>query len=144
MINAPTPHPESRITLTAERDALGLRRPHLHWHLPVDDFKPVIGLFERWMEAISGRQQARVKWDRRDPPSDDDFVGVGFHHMGTTRMSASPDFGVVDPDGRVWNRDNLYLAGSSVYPSAGFSNPTLTIVALAARMADHLHRNLEG
>lgn len=144
MINAPTPHPESRITLTAERDALGLRRPHLHWHLPVDDFKPVIGLFERWMEAISGKHQARVKWDRRHPPSDDDFVGVGFHHMGTTRMSGTPEFGVVDPDGRVWNRDNLYIAGSSVYPSAGFSNPTLTIVALAARMADHLHRRLEG
>lgn len=144
MINAPTPHPESRITLNEERDALGLRRPNLHWHLPGEDFEPVIRLFERWMDSISGKNRARVKWDRREAPTEDDFVGVGYHHMGTTRMSDSPDFGVVDPDGRVWDRDNLYVAGSSVYPAAGFANPTLTIVALAARMADHLHRRLEG
>jgi len=142
MINSPTPHPESRITLNEERDALGMRRPNLHWHLPSEDFAPVIRLFERWMDSISGKNQARVKWKRKDPPSTDDFVGVGYHHMGTTRMSSSADFGVVDPDGRVWDRDNLYIAGSSVYPAAGFSNPTLTIVALAARMADHLHRRL--
>lgn len=144
MINAPTPHPESRITLTDERDALGMRRPNLHWHLPPADFEPVISLFERWMETVSGRNRARVKWNRRQPPTMEDFVGVGYHHMGTTRMSADPEFGVVDPDGRVWDRDNLYLAGSSLYPAAGFSNPTLTIVALAVRMAGHLNRRLEG
>lgn len=144
MINAPTPHPESRITLTDEGDLLGMRRPNLHWHLPPGAFAPVIALFERWMDAISARNQARVKWNRKSPPTADDFVGVGYHHMGTTRMSASPDFGVVNPQGRVWDRDNLYIAGSSVYPAAGFSNPTLTIVALAARMADHLNRQLEG
>lgn len=144
MINAPTPHPESRITLTDERDAIGLRRPNLHWHLPRSDFGPVIALFERWMEVVSAGNRARVKWDRKAAPSDDAHVGVGFHHMGTTRMSAAPEHGVVNGDGRVWDRDNLYIAGSSVYPSAGFSNPTLTIVALAARMADHLHRELGG
>lgn len=144
MINAPTPHPQSRITLTQERDALGMRRPRLHWHLPPAEFEPVIALFERWMDSLSGANQARIKWDRKDPPAPDDFVGVGYHHMGTTRMSASPDAGVVDPDGRAWDRDNLYIAGSSVYPAAGFSNPTLTLVALAARMADHLNRRLEG
>ena len=144
MINAPTPHPESRITLTEKRDALGMRRPNLHWHLPPEDFGRVIRLFERWMDSVSGKNQARVKWERQEAPTADDFVGVGYHHMGTTRMSASPDAGVVNPDGRVWDRDNLYIAGSSVYPAAGFANPTLTIVALAASMADHLHRRLEG
>lgn len=144
MINAPTPHPKSRITLTEERDALGMRRPNLHWHLPSAEFRPVIALFERWMDALSAKNQARIKWDRKDAPGPDDFVGVGYHHMGTTRMSSSPDHGVVNPDGRVWDRDNLYIAGSSVYPDAGFSNPTLTLVALAARMAEHLHRHLEG
>lgn len=144
MINAPTPHPESRITLGGERDALGMRRPHLHWHLTAEDFEPVIHLFERWMDSVSGQNRARVKWDRKTPPTQDDFVGVGYHHMGTTRMSAAPEAGVVDPQGRVWDRDNLYIAGSSVYPAAGFSNPTLTIAALAVRMADHLDQRLGG
>src|SRR5699024_9159456 len=94
MINAPSPHPESRVTLKEERDALGMRRPNLNWHLPPADFKPALALFERWRDSISARNQARVKWSRRQPPTQDDFVGVGFHHVGTTRMSASPDYGV--------------------------------------------------
>jgi choline dehydrogenase-like flavoprotein len=58
--------------------------------------------------------------------------------MGTTRMSANPADGVVDPNCRVHGLANLYVAGSSVFPTAGFMNPTLTIVALAVRMAEHL------
>ncbi|NKI34123.1 GMC family oxidoreductase [Wenzhouxiangella sp. XN79A] len=144
MINAPTARRESRITLGDERDRLGLRRPHLHWHLPPTEFEPVIALFERWMDAIGARNRARIKWTRKTPPDENDNVGVGYHHMGTTRMSADPADGVVDPDGRVWDRDNLYVAGSSVYPAAGFANPTLTICALAVRMAAHLDQRLEA
>ena len=63
------------------------------------------------------------------------------HHMGTTRMSDDPRAGVVDRDCRVHGVRNLYVAGSSVFPSAGHANPTLTIVALALRLAEHLrHR----
>jgi choline dehydrogenase-like flavoprotein len=63
--------------------------------------------------------------------------------MGTTRMSDDPATGVVDRDGRVHGIENLYVAGSSVFPTAGWANPTLTIVALALRLADHLKRTLE-
>jgi choline dehydrogenase-like flavoprotein len=66
----------------------------------------------------------------------------GKHHMGTTRMHASPDRGVVDADGRVHGVPNLFVAGSSVFPTAGFANPTLTIVALASRLGEHLRRIL--
>lgn len=66
----------------------------------------------------------------------------GNHHMGTTRMAASPRLGVVDSDCRVHGVGNLYVAGSSVFPTNGFANPTLTLVALAARLADHLARSL--
>jgi choline dehydrogenase-like flavoprotein len=62
----------------------------------------------------------------------------GSHHMGTTRMHEDTRFGVVDAHGRVHDMDNLYIAGSSVFPTAGASNPTLTIAALALRLADHL------
>jgi choline dehydrogenase-like flavoprotein len=58
--------------------------------------------------------------------------------MGTTRMSLAPADGVVDLDCRVHDLNNLYVAGSSVFPTSGVSNPTLTILALALRLADHL------
>ena len=67
-------------------------------------------------------------------------LDMGFHQMGTTRMSNSPTCGVVDADCRVHGVDNLYMAGSSVFPTGGWANPTLTIVALALRLADRLQR----
>ena len=63
---------------------------------------------------------------------------AGNHHMGTTRMSESPKDGVVDPNCKLHGFDNLFIAGSSVFPTAGALNPTLTIVALSLRLADHL------
>ena len=62
----------------------------------------------------------------------------GKHHMGTTRMHRDPRHGVVDADCRVHGLANLFVAGSSVFPTGGYVNPTLTLVALALRLADHL------
>lgn len=62
----------------------------------------------------------------------------GYHHMGTTRMHRDPTHGVVDENCRVHELSNLYVAGSSTFPTAGIANPTLTIIALALRLADHL------
>ena len=62
----------------------------------------------------------------------------GGHFMGVTRMGGDPATSVVNSDGRVHVYDNLYVAGSSVFPTGGASNPTYTIVALAVRLADHL------
>ena len=68
--------------------------------------------------------------------------GVSGHHIGTTRMHERPDLGVVNADCRVHDIDNLYIAGSSVFPTAGCNNPTLTVVALALRLADHLKKHV--
>jgi choline dehydrogenase-like flavoprotein len=65
-----------------------------------------------------------------------------FHHLGATRMHPDPNLGVVDADCRVHGLRNLYVAGSSVFPTYGCSNPTLTVVALALRLADHLKQRL--
>ena len=62
--------------------------------------------------------------------------------MGTTRMHVDPAQGVVDADCRVHGIENLFIAGSSVFPTGGYANPTLTIVALAVRLADHLAQGL--
>ena len=78
-----------------------------------------------------------------DGPDLDSFpLGIGFHHLCTTRMAESPTEGVVDADGRVHSVDNLWVAGSSVFATGGTATPTLTIVALAARLADHLRSTL--
>jgi choline dehydrogenase-like flavoprotein len=66
------------------------------------------------------------------------------HHMGTTRMSKSSQDGVVDKNCKVHTVDNLYAAGSSVFPTGGYVNPTLTILALAIRLADHLKTRLKA
>jgi len=62
---------------------------------------------------IGSKGLGRVRRLASSAPADDQMVGVGYHHMGTTRMSDSADAGVVDSDGRCWDRDNLYIAGSS-------------------------------
>ena len=62
----------------------------------------------------------------------------GYHHMGGLRMSAAPKHGVVDADCRVHNSPNLFVAGSSVFPTGGWANPTITIMALALRLAHHI------
>jgi len=67
----------------------------------------------------------------------------GYHHIGTTRMSADPRHGVTDDRGRVHGIANLHVAGSSLFPTSGWANPTLTIVALALRTADAIaHRGV--
>src|SRR5690606_13005807 len=66
------------------------------------------------------------------------------HHLGTTRMSSTPNQGVVDADGRVYGLDNLYVAGGSVLPTSSWANPTWTVTALTLRLADYLRDTAEG
>jgi choline dehydrogenase-like flavoprotein len=73
--------------------------------------------------------------DEPYPPNDE---LAGNHHMGGTRMGIDPDSAVVDANCKVFGQGNLYVAGSSVFPSGGHANPTFTIVQLALRLGDHL------
>lgn len=135
------PSRESRVTLASERDAMGIRRSHLEWKMTPTDIESI----RRTMELLgielgsSGRGRARQGIKALSPW---EGVGGGDHHMGTTRMSDSPTEGVVNSDCQVHGVANLYVAGSSVFPTAGFANPTLTIVALALKLADHLRDGL--
>jgi choline dehydrogenase-like flavoprotein len=138
---ASAPDPDSRVTLVRERDRLGLRRAKLNWSLSPIDRRSVVRSLELLGGAAGasglGRVQALVREDDREWP--DDIAG-GFHHVGTTRMSDDPRDGVVDRDCRVHGTANLYVAGSSVFPTVGSGTPTLTLVALAMRLGDHLER----
>lgn len=142
LINESSPNPDSRVSLGDERDALGLRRIRLDWRINPDDFVSVEKAVQSLMLWLGRQGLGRVQFSRPISPETTTSFGVGMHHMGTTRMSDDPGQGVVDPDCRVFGTDNLYVASSSVFPTSGYANPTLTIVALSLRLGAHLREVL--
>lgn len=130
------PEAESRVRLRSERDALGVPLVSLDWRVG----SRVVASVLRLQELLAARLRETGVGELTPGDGEPEFTDAS-HHMGTTRMSEDPRRGVVDADCRVHGVGNLYVAGSSVFPSAGHANPTLTIVALALRLADHLKRH---
>jgi choline dehydrogenase-like flavoprotein len=134
-----TPCPESRVRLGRSTDRWGMPSPEVYWRLNDRDRLGIRRLLDTVRSELSRLNLARmVEHGRHDPDGWPSGMIGGKHHMGTTRMHADPRQGVVDPDCRVHGMMNLSVAGSSVFPTGGYANPTLTIVALAIRLADHL------
>lgn len=135
------PNPDSRITLSSERDALGMPRVKLDWTYSKADLDGLERTADHFGDSLGAAAKGRFCW----PAERNELVAISNasrHHMGTTRMHADPRQGVVDPDGKVHGLSNLHIAGSSVFPTSGIANPTLTILALALRMSDHLKRQM--
>ena len=126
------PDPESRVTLSRELDRLGINRLVLDWKLGSEVTRSVLELQELLRACLD---QAGI--GELENGTELRFTDAS-HHMGTTRMSDNPRTGVVDTHCRIHGLDNLYVSGSSVFPSAGHANPTLTLVALALRLAHQL------
>ncbi len=137
------PNPDSRVMLGEDRDRLGCPRAVLRWRLSALDKRTAHRAHEILREELSRAGVGRLRsalGNEADPwPS---ALRGARHHMGTTRMHPDPRRGVVDADGRVHGIANFYIAGSSVFPTAGAANPTLTIVALALRLSEHVSRRL--
>ena len=143
--NEQPPNPDVRITLGSECDRLGLRKiQSIRWHwtdlqihsilqtqeiLKEEIARAGLGQFQSWVELNGGNLSPCYG---------------GNHHMGTTRMHIDPKQGVVDENCRVHGVSNLFIAGSSIFPTGGHANPTLTIIALAIRLADHVKKVMEG
>ncbi len=157
-------NPDSRVRLGSELDPLGMPRVELDWQFTERDRSSILeGM------AIIGDELARtglgrlqltpgtitfertdgirpyvgglaIDADAADPEGFE--LGLGFHHMCTTRMAADSAEGVVDADLRVHTVDNLYVTGSSSFGTAGASTPTYTLVALTLRLADHLQQDV--
>jgi len=146
------PNPESRVVLSADRDTLGNPRADLSWQLAQID-KHTAKVFAETLDAELrrlGRGSMTLSDWLHDPSPQwpiDPTVGnhplANYHQLGRTRMSADPKQGVVDADCRVHGYENLYVAGSSVFTTGGWANPTLTILALSLRLADHLDGRLK-
>lgn len=142
-----TPNPDSRVTLGAERDQLGVPRVVIDWRYS-DQERETAREFMLAIDALFVRRGlGRLKlapWLADNAVDWGNAIEETCHYIGTTRMSDRPETGVVDQDCRVWGVDNLFVAGSSVFPTGGHVNPTLTLIALASRLAMHLHSVLES
>jgi choline dehydrogenase-like flavoprotein len=162
----PRPNPDSRVTLSpTERDVLGMPRPCLDWRLSAEDERSMEALARQVALELTRLGLGRVRlhpalgdrlddghgsegWARAghlrgyDVALEAPEMSLSWHHMGTTRMATSPREGVVDANCRVHGMTNFFVAGSSVFPTSGHANPTLTIVALALRLADHLQADV--
>lgn len=141
-----SPNPDSRITLSSQRDRLGLPQAKLTWRLNRLDKLTVrrsVELIGREFERLGVGRVTPDDWLTADEDSWPDFVRGGYHHLGTTRMGTDPRTSVVDPHCQVHGLANLYVAGSSVFPTGSHVNPTFTIVALALRLARHLKLELD-
>ena len=142
------PNRDSRLTLTAERDAMGMQRVKLQWALTALDRRSFRGFYEVLGRELGRRGIGRLRMHDwvldSESASWPKSLGGGWHHMGTTRMHPDPKRGVVDASCRVHGLANLYVAGAAVYPTAGCANPTLTLVALSIRLSDHLKAALPG
>ena len=134
----PAPVAESRISLSSSRDSLGLPGIHMDWQMDSRHHRDLVRLQHDLVRRLGSTGRGRFR-PRDDLPG---RLSTQSHHLGTTRMAMSAAEGVVDADCRVFGIENLYMAGSSTFPSAGCVNPTLTIVALSARLADHLYEDL--
>ena len=145
-----SPNPDSRVMLSQERDAFGQRRAAVDWRMngaDLDRAKKAMEIFAAELGAAGlGRIRSVLHEDGAGWPqgSGPGSLYVGYHQMGTTRMSDDPRHGVVDRACRVHGLTNLYVAGGSVFPTVGHERPTLNIVALALRLADHIRTTLGG
>jgi choline dehydrogenase-like flavoprotein len=139
------PRPENRVELDSRTDALHMPRPRLYWKKGEFERKSALThailLGQALIEQNIGRLRIRnfladnMPWPGSAQPG-------GWHHMGGTRMAASPATGVVDKDCKVFGMDNLYIGGSSVFTTGGHASPTYSIVQLALRLGDHLATKL--
>jgi choline dehydrogenase-like flavoprotein len=137
------PNPDSRVTLGARRDRFGLPVARVDWR-PTSSDRASIRASQETVDTVlraAGLGHVELMLGDEHPPA---LLEGNFHHLGATRMHTDPSLGVVDADCRVHGVRNLYVAGSSVFPTYGCSNPTLTVVALALRLADHLKKQLAG
>jgi len=135
------PNPASRVSLSDARDELGMRRLHVDWRYTERDVHTVKASLAALAQAM--RDSGVGSFDYAPDEVEHEMTrygAYGGHHIGTARMGNDPADSVVDADCRLHELDNLYVSGAAVFPTSSQANPTLTIVAMALRLGDHLKR----
>jgi choline dehydrogenase-like flavoprotein len=145
MTMEPIPNPDAYVRLSDKLDFFGQRKVEVNWQVTDAERRNA----QRAIE-YGALEFARMGYGRgnslmlRNPDEWPSHVSSGKHHCGTTRMSDNPQTGVADPNCKVFDIDNLYLTGSSLFPTIGHTNPTLNLVALALRLSDHLKEKMHA
>ena len=135
------PQTESNISLANDCDIFGNRKARLNWSISGKSWKTAVATSVAVKKLLEGEGIASVKIYPHVYADNKNYQNHLYevnHHMGGTRMSAYSENGVVDTNLRVWNSSNMYLCSSSVFPTSSHSNPTLTLLALTCRLANHL------
>lgn len=139
------PNASSRVTLGPQADALRVPRLHVDWRYTAEDVATVATALSLLANDLAASGVGRLDYNPATIEAEMTRYGAyGGHHIGTTRMGTDRRTSVVDPDCRLHDVDNLYVASSSVFPTSSQANPTLTVVALALRLADHLAARSAG
>ena len=139
------PNAASRVTLIDAVDALGVPRIRVDWRYTRGDVTTVQRALAQFASDVKDSGSGRFDYDPAEVETEMTRYGAyGGHHIGTARMGADPHSSVVDANARVHGIDNLHIAGSAIFPTSGQANPTLTLVALALRLADHLKTVLKS
>jgi hypothetical protein len=139
-----TPDPSNRITLQQDRDRHGVPRVHIAWRLGNDDAQAALRAFHLLRESFNRCGAAQLLFDEEIIAGEiARSIPLG-HHVGTARMASTPSTGVVDGNCAVFGLPNLFVASSAVFPTCSYANPTVTIVALALRLSQHLRSRLES
>ncbi len=135
------PNPDSRVILLDQVDQLGMRRIGIDWRIAKEDFDNILETATALARGIGAKGYARMQLS----PEEEMFqVRINPHHMGTTRMNVDKRQGVVDANCQLHGISNLFIGGSSVFPTVGRVNPTVTLIALAIRLADHLKETVKN
>ncbi len=143
MAMEPMPNPDTFVRLSDKRDLFGQRKLEVSWQVTDRERANAHRAIE-----ICALEFGHMGFGRAFAPmlhKPDEWPAAftsGKHHCGTTRMSDSPQTGVVDRNCKVFDVDNLYIGGSSVFPTIGHTNPTMNLVALSLRLADHLKEKM--
>ncbi len=136
------PLKSNRIELSQSKyDKFGIPRPVLFWEKnPVDKHTWSVStqIFNQWIQENDLGRLRLKDWALSDLPYPQTYSPGGYHHMGGTRMGDNPETSVVDANCRIHGTENFYVAGSSIFTTGGYTNPTLPIVQFSLRLADHL------
>jgi choline dehydrogenase-like flavoprotein len=140
------PNPESRVFLARETDRYGVPTLKIDWRASELDWRTLSTMLRELRRAVEACGCGTIEYEEEqlDQHARAAVLPMGGHHIGTARMSESPNAGVVNADGRVHHVANLYVAGSATFPTSGQANPMLTIAAMALRLAQHLEIRLGG
>jgi choline dehydrogenase-like flavoprotein len=133
------PNPESRISLSSERDATGMPRVTVDWRLAEDDTYRVIEGMRTLQAAFAESGTVKIAFSEADIERwMETRIPIGGHHIGTARMGATPETGVCDANCELFGTRGVFIAGAAAFPTSGFANPTLTLLALTLRLSEHL------